>query len=130
MSGSKDYSNYRHQSDVLMLSEMLHNVKNNDNIITTMVYDDIAFNKYNPFRGKIYNSLSHKYNVYNKSNINFTKSDANMESFNETLMRYNLIKNDTLFIIAIVVLVVMVVVLVFIFTCSSWYEMNDHHDYQ
>jgi len=55
VAGSKDFSNYRHQSDICRTYEILtKNGFNPDNIITFM-YDDIANHRSNPFPGKIYN---------------------------------------------------------------------------
>lgn len=95
MSGSKGYSNYRHQSDVMKLSKMLHD--DESNIVTTMVYDDIAWNKHNPNPGEIYNDHTYE-NVYNKSYIDYSGEDINFKSFERVLLNLPLTKNDTLLI--------------------------------
>ena len=92
ISGSKGYSNYRHQSDIMTLSTILHSDK--DNIVTTFIYDDIAYNHKNPFKGKIFNDYLHT-NIYNKSYINST--NINIDSINES-MSFQFTKNDTLFV--------------------------------
>ena len=86
------YSNYRHQSDIMALSTILHSDENN--IVTTFIYDDIAYNHKNPFKGEIFNDHLHT-NIYNKSYINST--EINMDSINKS-MSFQFTKNDTLFI--------------------------------
>lgn len=91
--GSKGYSNYRHQSDIMTLSTMLHSDK--DNVVTTLIYDDIAYNKQNPFKGQLFNDYLHN-NVYNKSFINSTH--INITNIRKLMNNLTLTKDDTLFI--------------------------------
>lgn len=52
---SYTFSNYRHQSDALHAYKLLiQNGISHDNIIL-IIYDDIADNKNNPFKGKVFN---------------------------------------------------------------------------
>uniref|UniRef100_A0A915PXQ0 legumain n=1 Tax=Setaria digitata TaxID=48799 RepID=A0A915PXQ0_9BILA len=55
VAGSNGWYNYRHQSDICHAYQVIrrHNIPK-ENIIT-MMYDDIAHNKKNPYPGKIYN---------------------------------------------------------------------------
>uniref|UniRef100_A0A0N5C0T1 legumain n=1 Tax=Strongyloides papillosus TaxID=174720 RepID=A0A0N5C0T1_STREA len=80
VAGSNDWYNYRHQADVLHAYHVLkkHGIKE-DNIIT-MVYDDIAHNKLNPYPGKIYN-VPHGINVYEGVKIDYKGDAVTPENF-------------------------------------------------
>lgn len=76
MSGSSGYSNYRHQSDILTLTRILRN----NNISTkTILYDDIAYNIKNPYKGKIFNDYCHQ-NVYDSTLIDYSGSNTTFET--------------------------------------------------
>lgn len=51
MSGSKGYDNYRHQADVCHAFHTLKNHGIPESQIVVMMYDDIANNPENPFKG-------------------------------------------------------------------------------
>ena len=73
IAGSKDYWNYRHQSDVAHAYQVLmKNGIRNDHVIY-MAYDDIATNKDNPIQGMLFNSPTGD-NVYNSLQINYRGS--------------------------------------------------------
>lgn len=100
MSGSRGYSNYRHQADVLHLSKMLHESReryDNDSQIITLAYDDIAYNHNNPNKGKIYNDFTYE-NVYNKSIIDYSGDDVNYDTFEQIILNLPLTLQDILFI--------------------------------
>lgn len=54
IAGSKGWSNYRHQADVMALSTLLHSDPNNN--VITMMTDDIVNHPSNPAPGKMFNT--------------------------------------------------------------------------
>ena len=92
IAGSNGWNNYRHQSDVIALSSLLHT--DDENIITTFVADDLANSFENPFPGQLFNTLStsSKFNIYNKSYIN--SSIITLDSIKQLLSRFNFSSND------------------------------------
>ncbi|KAL0231881.1 hypothetical protein PCE1_002878 [Barthelona sp. PCE] len=77
IAGSKGWNNYRHQSDVMAHYQLLkaRGYKKEDMIV--FAYDDIAYNSYNPKRGKIFNRADLRTNVYDASAIDYRGADAN-----------------------------------------------------
>lgn len=55
VSGSNSWENYRHQADVLHAYQILREYGFPQSHIITMIYDDIANNPSNPFKGQIFN---------------------------------------------------------------------------
>ena len=55
VAGSNGYWNYRHQADICHAYHVLHDNGYPDNRIIVMMYDDIAYNDDNPFKGNIIN---------------------------------------------------------------------------
>lgn len=55
VSGSNTYSNYRHTADVCHAYQILKKNGFKEENIITMIYDDIANHRSNPFPGKVYN---------------------------------------------------------------------------
>lgn len=55
VAGSNGYDNYRHQADVCHAYQILHAHGIPDHHIIVMMYDDIAYNIFNPFPGNIIN---------------------------------------------------------------------------
>ncbi|KAI6212472.1 hypothetical protein M3Y94_00029300 [Aphelenchoides besseyi] len=80
VAGSNGYFNYRHQADVCHAYHMLtnHNVKP-ENIIT-FVFDDIAQNYLNPFKGKLFNQPDGQ-DVYAGVPFDYTGYDVTPENF-------------------------------------------------
>ncbi|TPP64809.1 Legumain [Fasciola gigantica] len=60
VAGSDGWSNYRHQADVCHACQLLKKNGISTDHIITMMYDDIANNKKNPFPGKIFNEYEHQ----------------------------------------------------------------------
>jgi hypothetical protein len=56
VAGSKGYLNYRHQADVCHAYQILRNGGLKDENIIVFMYDDIAYNAENPWKGVIINS--------------------------------------------------------------------------
>ena len=54
--GSSGWENYRHQADLCHAYQVLHAHGVPEDNIIVMMYDDIADNDKNPFKGKIFNS--------------------------------------------------------------------------
>ena len=80
VAGSNGYYNYRHQADVCHAYQIFH--KNNfpDSNIIVMMYDDIANNKDNPYKGNIINRPDGE-NVYPGTSKDYTGDDVNPENF-------------------------------------------------
>uniref|UniRef100_A0A673LW88 Legumain-like n=1 Tax=Sinocyclocheilus rhinocerous TaxID=307959 RepID=A0A673LW88_9TELE len=55
VAGSKTWNNYRHQADVCHAYQIVHQNGIPDEQIVVMMYDDIAYNKKNPYPGSIIN---------------------------------------------------------------------------
>ena len=55
IAGSNGYRNYRHQADVCHAYRILRERGLQDDNIITFVYDDIAYDKLNPYQGQIFN---------------------------------------------------------------------------
>ncbi|VDM09454.1 unnamed protein product [Wuchereria bancrofti] len=80
IAGSNGWYNYRHQSDICHAYHVVrsHGVPK-ENIIT-MMYDDIAYNKKNPYPGKIYNVPGGK-DVYAGVKIDYSGIYVTSENF-------------------------------------------------
>eukprot|EP00210_Caulerpa_lentillifera_P002414 g2315.t1 len=76
VAGSEGYWNYRHQSDICHAYQMLKKKGMTDDDIIIFIYDDIAWNYYNPYPGKIYN-IPDGYDVYPGCNKDYTGYDVN-----------------------------------------------------
>ena len=57
VAGSSSWSNYRHQADICHTYQLLHRAGVPDEHIIVFMYDDIADNVQNPFKGKIFNDI-------------------------------------------------------------------------
>ena len=92
IAGSNGWDNYRHQSDVMALSSLLHT--DEENIITTFMTDDLVDSMKNPFPGQLFNTLStnSEFNIYNKSYIN--SSIITLDSIKQMMSRFNFTTND------------------------------------
>lgn len=83
--GSNSYSNYRHQADVSHAWQMLKAHGYDDAHIITMMYDDIANNAQNPFKGNIINHLNGP-NVYpGAANIDYPGAQCSAKNFLKVL---------------------------------------------
>lgn len=80
VAGSKDYWNYRHQSDVHHSYQIMKKNGIPADQIILMVYDDIAENISNPLKGEIYNNPKGE-NVYDKSAISYSEKNVTAENF-------------------------------------------------
>ncbi|THD20134.1 Legumain [Fasciola hepatica] len=70
VAGSRGWYNYRHQADVCHAYHVLRkNGIPRENIIT-MMYDDVAYHRRNPFPGKLFNDYQHK-DVYEGVKIDY-----------------------------------------------------------
>ncbi|MFH4983902.1 hypothetical protein AB6A40_010611, partial [Gnathostoma spinigerum] len=78
--GSKGFDDYRHQADVCHAYHVLidHGIPA-ENIITMMV-DDIAYNRRNRYRGKIFNDYRRK-DVYSGVKIDYRGADVTPANF-------------------------------------------------
>jgi len=56
--GSFGWDNYRHQADICHAFHALHNLGIPEDHIIVMMTDDIAYNKQNPYPGKVFNTES------------------------------------------------------------------------
>ncbi|CAH8491179.1 unnamed protein product [Schistosoma curassoni] len=84
VAGSNGFDNYRHQADVCHAYHVLRSKGIKPEHIITMMYDDIAHNKMNPFRGKIFNDYSHR-DWYKGVVIDYKGNNVNSETFLKVL---------------------------------------------
>ena len=72
--------NYRHQADICHAYQILHQHGIPDQNIIVMMYNDIAFNEYNPYQGNIINKPLGP-NVYTAVPQDYTGDDVTVENF-------------------------------------------------
>ncbi|KAF7257014.1 hypothetical protein EG68_06007 [Paragonimus skrjabini miyazakii] len=80
VAGSNGWGNYRHQADVCHAYQILMRRGIPKENIITFMYDDIADNDYNPFKGEIYNNYEHK-DVYAGVEIDYKGEEVTPEMF-------------------------------------------------
>lgn len=80
VAGSNSYSNYRHQADICHAYQILHKNGIPDSNIIVMMYDDIANNTQNPFKGNIINQPDGP-NVYEGVPKDYTGSSVTAKNF-------------------------------------------------
>ncbi|XP_072523784.1 legumain-like [Salminus brasiliensis] len=78
--GSKDWTNYRHQANVCHAYQMVHHNGIPDEQIVVMMYDDIAYNAENPYKGEIINVPGGP-NVYPGVLKDYTELDVSASNF-------------------------------------------------
>ena len=83
VAGSNTYTNYRHQADACHAYQILTKGRIPKDNIILMMYDDIAHNEYNPFKGQIFNrpSSGPGVDVYAGCNADYTKEDVTPDNF-------------------------------------------------
>ena len=86
--GSNGYVNYRHQADVFHVYQSLIKRGFSKDHIILFAYDDIAYNKRNPFPGQIFNRPDGP-NVYEGVIIDYDDSNVNPEIY------LSVLKGDT-----------------------------------
>jgi legumain len=85
VAGSKGYLNYRHQADVCHAYQILRNGGLKDENIIVFMYDDIAYNAENPWKGVIINSPQGG-NVYPGVPTDYTGEDVNVNNLLAVLL--------------------------------------------
>merc|ERR1719315_367936 len=85
VAGSSGYFNYRHQADVCHAYQIVHKHGVPDENIIVMMYDDIAYNKENPEKGKIFNRPNGT-NVYNGVLKDYTGKEVTNQTFVDVLL--------------------------------------------
>ncbi|CAH8438532.1 unnamed protein product [Dicrocoelium dendriticum] len=75
VAGSDGWYNYRHQADVCHAYQLLTGRGIPPENVITMMVDDIANNKRNPFRGQIFNDYKHQ-DVYNGTIIDYKGNEV------------------------------------------------------
>jgi len=80
VAGSNIWYNYRHQSDVCHAYQILHKHGVPDQNIVVMMYNDIAFNKANPYPNNIINR-PYGPNVYSGVPHDYTRNHVNVSNF-------------------------------------------------
>ncbi|KAA8525182.1 hypothetical protein F0562_006954 [Nyssa sinensis] len=80
IAGSNGYWNYRHQADVCHAYQLLKQGGLKDENIIVFMYDDIAFDEYNPRPGIIINS-PHGADVYAGVPKDYTGEDVTVDNF-------------------------------------------------
>ncbi|KAK9141956.1 hypothetical protein Syun_011356 [Stephania yunnanensis] len=85
IAGSNGYWNYRHQADVCHAYQILKSGGLKDENIVVFMYDDIAFNEYNPVQGSIINN-PHGENVYHGVPKDYTGDNVTVDNFFAVLL--------------------------------------------
>ena len=85
VAGSKDFVNYRHQSNVYHTYQVLVQKGMKPENIIVMAYDDIANNSRNPFKGKVFNKPNGP-DVYEGIKIDYTGADVTPTNFVNVLL--------------------------------------------
>ena len=85
IAGSNTYGNYRHQSDAHHAYKIMKDNGIPEDQIILMVYDDIASNFRNPYKGQIFNSPTGP-NVYDQTTISYSGTEVNKDNFLAVLM--------------------------------------------
>ncbi|CAJ0591770.1 unnamed protein product [Cylicocyclus nassatus] len=80
VAGSDGWYNYRHQADACHAYHTLKNHGIPEENIVTMMYDDIAHNKQNPYPGKIFNR-PHGEDVYKGVKIDYKGESVTPQNF-------------------------------------------------
>ncbi|KFD70271.1 hypothetical protein M514_09230 [Trichuris suis] len=85
VAGSNEWWNYRHQADICHAYQILHKHGVPDERIVVMMYDDIAYNKENIWKGKIINHPKGK-DVYKGVPKDYTGKHVTPENFRNILL--------------------------------------------
>ncbi|KAI1706533.1 peptidase c13 family domain-containing protein [Ditylenchus destructor] len=80
VAGSYSWVNYRHQADVAHAYQVVRNHGIPAENIVTMMFDDIAYHKENPFPGKIFNHPNAT-DVYHGVKVDYRENDVTPENF-------------------------------------------------
>lgn len=80
VAGSKFYGNYRHQADVYHSFQIVKSHGIPESNIVVMHYDDIAYNKLNPFKGNVINQPNGP-NVYIDIPKDYTRENVTSQNF-------------------------------------------------
>ncbi|CAL8084732.1 unnamed protein product [Calicophoron daubneyi] len=91
VAGSRGWSNYRHQADVAHAYQILRANGIPPEHIITMMYDDVAHHKENPFDGELFHDYGHQ-NVYKGIHIDYKGDDVTPETFVGVLLGDELLK--------------------------------------
>mmetsp|Transcript_42348 Transcript_42348/g.106757 ORF Transcript_42348/g.106757 Transcript_42348/m.106757 type:complete len:438 (+) Transcript_42348:57-1370(+) len=85
IAGSNGFWNYRHQADVCHAYQVLTKRGFDPDKIITMMYDDVAGSRSNPFKGKLYNypwkTMEEAIDVYEGCKIDYKGKDVTPEKF-------------------------------------------------
>merc|ERR1712002_1210970 len=84
VAGSRGYGNYRHQADICHAYHILRDLGIPEDNIVTMMYDDIANNRRNPYKGNVINVPGGK-NVYPGVKIDYKGGDVTPHNFLQIL---------------------------------------------
>ncbi|CDW52693.1 legumain [Trichuris trichiura] len=85
VAGSNEWYNYRHQADICHAYQILHKHGVPDDRIVVMMYDDIAYNKENIWKGKIINHPKGK-DVYKGVPKDYTGKHVTPKNFRSILL--------------------------------------------
>lgn len=86
VAGSNGYFNYRHQADVAHAYFTLNKRDFNMSNVVVMMYDDVARNHENPFKGQLFNRPDSTLNVYKGIKIDYKADDVTVQNFNNVLL--------------------------------------------
>lgn len=98
ISGSSGWINYRFESDIWTIYQKLIKRGFNEKDIILACYDDVANNVNNSYKGKLFNDLDHKENVYGgKDKLNY-KNKITLFDITTILSNLDTTEEDNLFI--------------------------------
>lgn len=97
--GSNQWANYRHQADVCTMYQKLLEGGYKRSDIFIMCYDDIAYSATNPYKGYMFHTREHDFNVYpGKNEIDVVGEDMTAANFYKAIEDVPTTKDDYLFI--------------------------------
>lgn len=91
---SNGWENYRHQADALAIYDLLKNHGLSDDKIILFLYDDIAKNKNNLFKGTVRHTIDGK-NLRENIEIDYSGDEVTVENFKNVLLGNKSLKTPT-----------------------------------
>jgi len=86
MAGSRGYTNYRHQADIFHMYQILKERGFDRNHIITIAYNDIVYNRENPFKGQVFSTADHINRYPGDDVIDYQGKEANGQNFIRVLL--------------------------------------------
>ena len=83
--GSSEWSNYRHQADVLNVYQMLQSYGWDDDHIILIVSNELAYNDRNPFKGKV-SCTTYGKNLYMYADIDYSTDSLSVSDIQDIML--------------------------------------------